>query len=199
MEFEPWRQLEEDGENNLWYSRFLLYLNMGPARTLLGALRHVDQAEGREAHIHVYGAFKEAFKKYNWAERAEAYDAYVRKEHFSKGYAYDLTRIEKLDSLAEKLEEKVLAMLNGMKPTRGGFSEKLVERYLQTLEALAQETGGRRKGLEVSGPGGSAISAMHRVVFIAPAVELGQDIDITMTPPNQEGESCERQNKTGGE
>jgi hypothetical protein len=186
MDFNPWDQMTEEGENNLWYSRFLLYLQMGPARTLSGALRLADRAEGRAEHSEPYGAYKEAAKKYNWAERAEAYDAYVRKTAFSEGYAYDLTRIKKLSTLADTLEEKVAAMLRTMKPSRGGFSEKLVERYLQTVEAIAKETGGRRAGLDVSG---SAITSMQRIVFFVPQVELGNDIDVTMPPPGGEGQA----------
>jgi len=98
--------------------------------------------------------------KFHWKERAEAWDEHRRKEVFSQGYAFDLKRIEKLDKLAERLEAKVEAMFQAMKPPKGGFNDLMVGRWLETMDAIAKETGGRIQRKEVAGPGGGPLDVL---------------------------------------
>lgn len=182
----PWEQLKAEGETARWYSRFLLYRDLGPTRTLIGSVRAEQDAKGipLEERAHgASGAWRQTAEKFNWKERAEAWDEYRRRVVFSEGYASDIKRIRKLDSLAEQLEDKITTMLTKMGDPRK-FSPFLVERYLQTLEALAKETGGRKAGLEISGPGGSSIGAIQRVVWVMPTVgQPNEDIDLNMPLP----------------
>jgi hypothetical protein len=169
----PWERIE--GENNLWYGRFFTYLNMGPSRTLLGAV-HIDEArrgaKGRSSSAP--GSWFNASRDFKWKERAQAYDEHLRKEVFTQGAAYDLNRIASLDKedrkLADKVDrlaDKVETMLDAMKPPKGGFNFELVRMYLETqrvrlevLDALAKETGGRIQRKEIAGPNGGPVEVL---------------------------------------
>lgn len=173
---QPWSRLS--GEDERWYNRFLAFRDMGPVRTIRGACHIEEDRLGRKRCEKPSRNWYDNAKKFRWHERAEAYDAYRREQVFTQGYAYDLTRISKLDKLAEKLEELINKQLaNGKIPL--SFA---LERYLQTLEAIAKETGGRQAKLELSGRLDSEVSATHRVVFVMPdRGDLDKDIE-QMTP-----------------
>jgi hypothetical protein len=154
----PWER--QQGESGLWFDRFCLYLSLGPARTRLAAVHAEDRRQNRPLTRWTPGSWRDAFKKFHWEQRAQAYDEHRRKQLFSQGYALDLKRIEKLDKLAERLEEKVDAMLAALKPSRGGFNDLMIGRYLETMDALAKETGGRVQRREVAGPGGGPLEVL---------------------------------------
>jgi hypothetical protein len=156
-ETEQWLRLP--GESNLWYSRFVLFLELGPGRTQLGAVHVEDRQQNRPLTRWTPGSWRAAFKKFRWQERAEAWDEHRRKEVFNRGFASDLVRIEKLDRLAVRLEEKIEAMFQAMKPPKS-FSDLLVGRYLEALDALAKETGWRIQRKEVAGPGGGPLEVL---------------------------------------
>jgi hypothetical protein len=148
-----WEQ--QDGEPSLWYDRFMAYLLMGPSRTKLGAVHLVEKAEkSREKQsTKVPGAWNDAFNQWNWKERAEAWDEYRRKQVFTQGNAYDVTRVEKLSKYSEKLEAEMDRMFEALakkKTRKAWFNQFLYEKYLQSLEALAAETGGRTKKQEIT-------------------------------------------------
>ena len=153
-EQEPWAR--QENEPTLWYERFLVYLQMGPARTLLGAVHEVEKAEksGKKRSSRVPGAWDNAVEEWDWKKRAEAWDDYRRKQVFTTGNAYDVTRVEKLNKYSEALEaelDKVMAALARRKKiTKPWFNPFLYEKYLQSLEALAAETGGRIKKSEAT-------------------------------------------------
>src|SRR6266704_2717379 len=168
-ESEQWLRLP--GESNLWYSRFVLHLRLGPARTMLGAVHLEDAQENRLVTRWTPGSWRSAALKFHWKERAEAWDEHRRKEVFSQGYAFDLKRIEKLDKLAERLEAKVEAMFQAMKPPKGGFNDLMVGRWLETMDAIAKETGGRVQRKEVAGPGGGPLE----VLLFLPEQERDED------------------------
>jgi len=133
---------------------------MGPARTQLGAVHEEDRQQNRPTTKWAPGSWRSAFKKFRWQERAEAWDEHRRKEIFNRGFASDLVRIEKLDKLATRLEEKVHAMFDAMKAPRGGFNELMIGRYLEALDALAKETGGRVQKKEIAGPNGGPLEVL---------------------------------------
>lgn len=144
----PWEW--QDGEPNLWYDRFLVYLRMGPSRTKLGAVHLVEEAEkGREKQSSkVPGAWNDAASEWRWKERAEAWDEYRRKQVFTQGNAYDVNRVEKLNKYSERLETEIDRMLDALakkKTRKVWFNHFMYEKYLQSLDALAAETGGRVK------------------------------------------------------
>lgn len=149
----PWER--QEGEDTMWYDRFLVFLRMGPARTKLGAVHLVETAEkgGNKRSSRTPGSWDEAAKEWRWRERADAWDDYRRKQVFTEGNAYDVTRVEKLNKYSVALEEELDKMLKALKKKKiekPWFNQFLFEKYLQSLEALAAETGGRIKKNETT-------------------------------------------------
>lgn len=145
----------QEGEDTMWYDRFFVFLRMGPSRTLLGAVHEVEKAQkSAEKHsVSIPGAWSDAAKKWDWRKRAEAWDDYRRKQVFTTGNAYDVTRVEKLNKYSELLESEIDKMLKALakkKIDKPWFNQFLYEKYLQSLEALAAETGGRIKKNETT-------------------------------------------------
>lgn len=148
---EVWERMED--EPNLWYDRFVSYLQMGPSRSLLGAANLEKVRIGQEkSDTSASGAWREASKQWDWKKRAEAYDEYRRKQVFIQGNAYDVNRVERLNHYSSRLEQELDKMLNALpkRPKKPWFNHFLYEKYLQTLDALAQETGGRVKKTETT-------------------------------------------------
>jgi hypothetical protein len=141
------------GEPNLWYDRFVTYLRMGPSRSLLGAV-HLEEAQKspKKSSFSVPGAWKDAVERWGWKERAEAYDEYRRKQVFTQGNAYDVHRVERLNHYSERLEQELDKMFDALpkRMKKPWFNYFLFDKYLQTMDALAQETGGRVKKSEVT-------------------------------------------------
>lgn len=74
----PWDQRK--GESGEAYNRFLIYRNLGPARTLDAAYRLFAGAEDggkRQAP----GCWWEEYREREWRERATAWDLHNLKEH----------------------------------------------------------------------------------------------------------------------
>lgn len=183
---QPWTQLK--AENDLWYSRFLIYRDMGPVRTVLGACKIERERTRKEKPKGTPRNWREMAAVYRWGVRAKAWDEYRRTEVFNQGYAYDITRIKKLNLLAEALFSRITkGFLNAKEPK--GVNNEHVDLYLRTLEALAQETGGRsKKGADVSVSVDNNVNlTAPRVVFVMP--ERGDpDGDIDQMVPG-EGET----------
>ena len=178
---QPWERIERDGmlEPNLWYDRFVLFLHMGPSRSLLGAVHLEEAQKSAEKRSHsVPGAWFDAAKEWNWRERAEGWDDYRRKQVFTTGNAYDVNRAEKLNHYSERLEAELNKMLDKLAKKKSGkvwFNQFLYEKYLQTLEALAQETGGRVKKQDIT-TGGEKLEGPH-VIFYMPEVTPEEGYD----------------------
>lgn len=107
----------QEGEPTLWYDRFEKYfLVLGPARNLSKAYQAflaienppllTDEDDG-PIEIITPGTWSSAAEKYNWVERAEAFDA----KFFSAGGAQDLAR-EKLQGLTLKAVQTLEIFLN---------------------------------------------------------------------------------------
>lgn len=73
-----------EGEPSHWFARYLIYRDIKPIeRSLLGACnRYLQQASKSRSKPYkdVSGAWKDAFSKWRWKERAEAYDAAILAE-----------------------------------------------------------------------------------------------------------------------
>lgn len=148
-ERDAWDRISED-EPNLWYDRFVLYLQMGPSRSLLGAENLEKDRKGLEkSGVSASGAWRNAAKEWNWKKRAEAWDEYRRKQVFTQGNAYDVIRVEKLNKYSEMIESEIEKMMAALakrkKIAKPWFNHFMYEKYLQSLDALAAETGGRVK------------------------------------------------------
>lgn len=169
----------QEGEDTMWYDRFLVFLRMGPSRTMLGAVHLVEEAEkSREKQSSkTPGAWNDAAKEWNWQKRAEAWDDYRRKQVFTQGNAYDVARVEKLNKYSERIEQELDKMFTAMpkKPRKGWFNHFMYEKYLQSLDALAQETGGRVKKQDITSAG-EKLDGPH-VIFYMPETKPEEGYD----------------------
>lgn len=75
----PWERRAD--EPNVWFDRFETYRLQGAGRSIYGAYtdwRERSGANSAQRRGGVPRSWREAAKRYNWAERAEAFDAYQR-------------------------------------------------------------------------------------------------------------------------
>ncbi|MFN8466317.1 MAG: hypothetical protein U0X20_12240 [Caldilineaceae bacterium] len=70
----PWDQMP--GEPDKWYGRFLVYLNMGPARSFMAAGKEI--AKNTKAGNPYNGFWTGITRQWRWRERARAWDIYQR-------------------------------------------------------------------------------------------------------------------------
>lgn len=72
----------QEGEPNLWYSRFERFRLMGPTRSLLAVYEHYLAQKGakRRNGGGIPGAWRRAVERWRWIERAEAWDQSEREK-----------------------------------------------------------------------------------------------------------------------
>lgn len=165
-----------DGESNKWHERFLIYLRLGPERSLHAAYvafrRQRDEA--LTSRLSVPKAWRTAFDKFEWQPRAEAHDkaerdaataAYEkrRKEIVESGYALDFERIASLKDVAVlllgEIQDYAKRWLKDVKSIGSGdkqervdlerFNAPLVEQFRGLLDDIAKEKNERKPQLKV--------------------------------------------------
>lgn len=183
----PTKQIPEDdeiwaapmsGESNAWFSRASLYFAMGASRSVRAvynaelAARGTPSARSRA----VPGSWTQASHRYEWQRRAEAFDAWRRKEVFSSGNAQDTERIKKLDKLIDTLCQRCMAILEGMDTSEVGADQlaRLITALLAAIDLMARHCGGYApQRHEITGKDGKAIEIEEtkvNVVFYVPEV-----------------------------
>ncbi len=76
---DAWERFED--EPNFWFQRFVLFCRLGWGRSLYSAYltdRATREVDGKPASG-TPGAWRKNAKRWNWTERAEAWDAYQAK------------------------------------------------------------------------------------------------------------------------
>jgi hypothetical protein len=143
----PWDQLPD--EPGPAYAAFLAYRDLGRARTVRGAYR---QAKSNPGATQASGAFSGLAKRYCWAQRAQAWDAYLEEQRnrvivekhtrWARRW-YDDT--EKLQALSDRLGRLVLDKLDELLASPVEQREvdlrtidRLIDRLLALQAALRQ-------------------------------------------------------------
>ena len=67
-----WNRMKN--ENSKWYERFEQFRMLGPDRTLLGILNQMVVQPGEKRRTSIPASWSNAFVKFNWKARAEAWD-----------------------------------------------------------------------------------------------------------------------------
>lgn len=98
---QPWEPLE--GEPNAAYVRFLMYRNLGPARSVDAAY---TVSKGNKRRARAPGAWREDSVKFRWVERAQAWDVFTLTEHGQRAVVNFVSAIEQfslkvLETLAQ--------------------------------------------------------------------------------------------------
>jgi hypothetical protein len=196
-----WERYPE--ENARWYGRFLLYRDLGPSRTLLGAVTaEKAQKSPKKPNKNVPGAWKDACEQWNWKGRAEAWDAWERKRIEAKrqayvdgimqdGYALVHERVKSLYEVALQLrgyiEEPGKVFLPDVKQIGFGefaervdlitFNDALFEQYRKYVADIAAETGGRAKVTKSDITSNGEKLEGTKVIFYVPEVDRDEQED----------------------
>lgn len=169
----PWDQLP--GETNAWFHRFdkfRLLVN----RSVQAAYNEWRIAKGRERSRGTPQSWRDASKRWNWYDRADAWDRHCieqaskeieerRIRILQSGFALKHERIQALNALAEMLLGEVKEVDKRWCPDvksigQGQFAERvdivrfngsLIEQARKTLDDIAAELGERITKQELSG------------------------------------------------
>lgn len=181
------------------------FLRLGPGRSLPRLAEQYTKSNQEQPPTKSLGTLKKWSMQYAWAERAAGYDATVieaqknarRRSIMEEGLALDYERVDKLKRLASFLEGQIYEQGEGgvyhnvwvpdVKQIGAGefvervdierFNPAIIEQYRETLNDIAEETGGRRKSLEVTGKDGGPMQ-ITRVEVVRPAgPDAGKDGD----------------------
>jgi hypothetical protein len=136
----PWERRE--GEDR-WYSRFLLYRDMGASRSLLGAIHLEEAKKSKEKQsISPPGAWSNAFKQWDWKKRAQAWDDEQER------IALASTKYGRISERAKLIDGWISTQDAIMKvhiAEKGYVRADNMEQLRGLLDDMAKETGGRVK------------------------------------------------------
>jgi hypothetical protein len=120
---DPWDRQPE--EPNRWYARFERYRLAGPSRSILGAFNAERAEKGISPKSSPSGAWKRAYVRWHWQERAEAWDEHERFERRTAQAweAEKMNRRHARQSLA--LQKKALRGLRALEPADMSAGEVL--------------------------------------------------------------------------
>lgn len=159
-----WEKREGEGR---WYARFLLYLNMGAGRSLLGAVNLEKSSERAEKSrkkqsIRVPGAWNDAFKQWEWRKRAQVFDEEQQRLALaSTKYASVSERAKLLGRWISTQDTIMVADV----ADKGYARADSMEQLRGLLDDMAKETGGRVKvtkaNLEHTGKDGGPVQTVE--------------------------------------
>src|SRR5258708_6162101 len=131
-----------EGEER-WYARFLLFRDMGPRRTLLGAenLEKVRKSQ-KKSEVSASGGWRDACKQWEWRKRAQGWDDEQERIALAEcKYARVSERAKLLERWIDTQDTIMVASVADVGYARSDNLEQL--RGL--LDDMAKETGGRVK------------------------------------------------------
>lgn len=175
---QPWTH-PMPGESQRWFQRASLYFAMGACRSIR-AVYNAELAKlgkASKASKSVPSSWTKASHRYEWQQRAKAFDEWRRKEIFATGNAQDTERIKKLDDLINKLSERCLALLDSldMAEIKPEDLSRLITALLSAIDLMAKHTGGYPAvRVEHTGKDGGKIEVEETqvsVVFYMPEIE----------------------------
>ncbi len=110
----------QENEPVLWFQRFQRFLAMGPDRSVLAFYNHWRQEKAKKSKAKFTpansppSAWTKAAQRYNWRQRASAYDLHQLKQEFADLEARVLERRKKRLELQDKLMEKIEKALSDL-------------------------------------------------------------------------------------
>lgn len=139
----PWDR--QPDEPTLWFSRFEAYRLAGPGRTFEATYR--EDGKGQKKAAEITGAWRKAAEKYQWRERAAAWDmAQIERRRADDEEAYR-RRLQQHQDNAIKLGQvtlnnaiRVLALIDKRLATLDAeeIPQKLIPGYLRAAAAVAE-------------------------------------------------------------
>ena len=148
-----WERRIAQSEPMRWYARFLLYRDMGSARTLLGTV-HLEEQKPKKAQKSpkkpsesVPGAWKDAFRDWEWRKRAEAWDE--EQERLAQA-ACKYTRISERVKVLDRWVDTQDGIMRTSVKDAGYARADSIEQLRGLLDDIAKETGGRVRQTKAS-------------------------------------------------
>ena len=159
------------------------YLRMGAGRSLADLHRQytsVHASTPLEPPTRLYDTLKTWSSRYEWASRAEQWDANIEERKtmeynlaMKNGLAFDYERVNSLKTLALFLEEQIyeqgvdgefhnvwlpdVKSIDGVAYDIERFNAGIFQQFRGTLDDLAKETGGRIVKQEITGAEGTPL------------------------------------------
>jgi hypothetical protein len=155
-ERESWdRQAEEP---NRWFSRFERYRLAGPGRSLLGAVNAEQAEKGKNKRGWIPGAWSRAAARWNWRDRAEAWDEHDRQQA-RQAHAQDVEEMNRRHiHEAQALQNRAVQRLKSLDPSELSASDTL--RYFVEATKLERTARGEPETIEerrLTGQGGGPV------------------------------------------
>ena len=148
----------QPGEHPVWYDRFNKFRLLGPNRSIREIYRRERKIYTLTKHhglpLGNANEWNIVARTWQWEQRAMAWDIYCQELQeaeanavLNDGLSLTHKRVDKLKELAKKLETYIFDEKT-KKP-----SSFIVEQYLQVLDDIAKEVGGRQKNstLQITG------------------------------------------------
>lgn len=130
----------QEGEPSLWYGRFHAFLLKGSDRTLLGVYNEWRESRGRPRTKCPARTWRDACKRWEWRERAEAYDRHLR--DLRAAIALDGVK-EAATLIAEAAPNAAAALIAGLdddsQPERRHSANSLLDRSEKTASRRIHE------------------------------------------------------------
>jgi hypothetical protein len=98
------------GETDEWYERFMLYLYMGPDRTITAAHNFATRLAQRAAHGQI-GSWHRMARRHRWKERASAFDAELGRKSLDEPAAEETTDEASQVSWTDEERMRMVAVL----------------------------------------------------------------------------------------
>jgi hypothetical protein len=154
---EPWDR--QPGEPTRWFARFERYRMAGSGRSLLGAVNAEQADKGGQKRTKVSGAWDQAFARWRWRQRAEAWDDQQR-DKARETHAQEIAEMNNRHIReSQALQAKAIARLNSL--TEGDLTATEVVRFLIEATKLERTARGEPETIEerrLTGKGGGAMS-----------------------------------------
>lgn len=100
-----------EGEPTAWYGRFLLYLSLGPNRSVASVWR--NEAPGGSQRRILPGNWRRAARRYRWQERAEGYNLALAQDWLTKfanlEKAMRLRDLNQIEEIRDELAKLVVS------------------------------------------------------------------------------------------
>lgn len=138
-----WQQ--QPGEPTLWYSRYHQFMLKGPRRSLLSVVNQELAEKGRIKQTKVPGAWNSAAQKWNWRDRAAAWDSFQQEREEQEWQIRRREQREREWQASQQLFKKAEQMLN-QSLDNGKWSFRDAATCLEVGSKLARTAGEMHQG-----------------------------------------------------
>lgn len=202
-ERKPWEQRIDEGEHDLWYGRFWVYLRLGTKRSVHAVYAKEAKKKQVKPSTNIGPEWYEAAKTWEWLARARVYDEWQRKEEdriiaeekekvLRSGFALMHKRVKELDRITRRLiqmekddskvwipEIRVIGSGENAQTIENiNFNAPLYTLIDKYLDSIAKETGERIKVTKSELSGKVDGDHTEKIMFYMPVVDDEDDAEL---------------------